>query len=102
MILRGQNNPNNSPNGLEGGETLTKPEEIEDEDEIIELEDEEQRLEELSSKTKAELKEIAKEYGLTGISRLNKDELIETIIEAIGIKAERLSNFISFTSDIYI
>ncbi|NVM28853.1 MAG: Rho termination factor N-terminal domain-containing protein [Candidatus Helarchaeota archaeon] len=61
---------------------MTKPEEIEDEDEIIELEDEEQRLEELCSKTKIELKEMAKEYGLTGISKLNKGDLIQEILEA--------------------
>lgn len=70
--------------GFEVCKTESKPTMEEEEDE--ELED---IIQELHAKTKAELKEIAKDYyGMAKISGLNKEELIEEILEAEEIEDE--------------
>ncbi len=61
-----------TPEKAETVKVVEKPEKVEEKEVVVETED-------LSKKTVAELKEMAKEAGITGISTMKKDDLINAL-----------------------
>lgn len=60
-------------------EELEEEEDLEEENEDIEEEENDEEKEDYSKKSFKELKEIAKEKGIKGFSKMNKEDLIEAI-----------------------